>query len=404
MDLTRNEQTFLKILQAALRGAKAAPADLAADMDWNWLIRMAVQHKLLPMIVSALPAELLPNARTLKQNVLRQVGAQTMKSSEFLALYTAMRDAGFHPLVVKGIVCRGIYPQGDLRPSSDEDLYVPDEEFAACCGFLRGRGMEPTGADDPDAYEIGWRKPGSQLYIELHRRLFPPDSRAYGDLEGFFDLSAGEAAVYPTELGPVVYSLSPHDHMLYLLLHAYKHFLHSGFGIRQVCDIGLWAREYRDRIDWDRLARQCEACNAQKFAAAVLGIASYDLDISAELPPVWQAPEDFCRPLLADVLTGGIYGASDSDRQHSSTVTLQAVEADRSGLRSSIWKSVFLNLADMEKKYPYLKKYPMLLPAAWIQRIFRYLKEKRDGGSPISASITIGNERVRLLRLYGIIR
>ena len=39
--------------------------------------------------------------------------------------------------------------------------------------------------------------------------------------------------------------------------------------------------------------------------------------------------------MLRDILSGGVYGAADSDRQHSSTITLNAVEAARTGGKSS---------------------------------------------------------------------
>ena len=404
MSLNQTERMLLMLLRSALQERTIDPAVLTEEMDWNGLLNLAAQHKLLPMIVSAIPTEYLPNARILKQTVIRQVVNQTVVSRAFLSLYEKLRQAGFHPLVVKGIVCRSLYPQGDLRPSGDEDLIVPDHEFEDCCAFLQDLGMEPVGEISLGSYEIGWQKPGDRLYIELHRSLFPPDSKAYGDLGAFFEHAAEQGADYPTAFGAAVRSLSAHDHLLYLLLHAYKHFLHSGFGIRQVSDIGLWVCRYRAQIDWDRLSEQCAACNTRQFAAAVFGIALHFLEIPLELPVQWRTTPDYCEPLLRDVLTGGIYGVSDGGRQHASTVTLGAVEADRVGGRTSIWKSVFLKRADMEKKYPYLKKYPILLPVAWCQRIWRYLSETRSAGGRITASITVGNERVKLLRHYGIIK
>lgn len=398
MDLTPNEQQFISILGAAVRGEPATPA---ADTDWNSLLTMAAQHQVLPMVASALPRQVMAMIPSLRTEVFRQVSTQITSSKAFIALYTAMERAGFHPLVVKGIVCRNIYPSGEMRPSGDEDLYVTDEEFAPMCEFLRAYGMVSGEDDRPDAYEIPWQKPGSPLYIELHRRLFTPDSGAYGELESFFDISRNRYE-YKTEYG-TVHSLTPHDHMLYLLLHAYKHFLHSGFGIRQICDIGLWAQHYGDQIDWDRLADQCGSCNARQFAAAVLGIAVHDIGVCVVLPAQWQVTLEFCQPLLRDVLAGGVYGKSDSDRLHSSTVTLNAVEADRAGSRAGIWQSVFLKRSEMEKKYPYLRRFPFLLPVAWLQRIFRYLTRKDASGS-LTASVTIGSERVKLLKMYGIIR
>lgn len=403
MNLTQNEQCFLEILRAALQGRTLDASDFSAETDWDYLVSAAANHKLLPMFLSAVPVGLLPDGGALKQHVFRQVMVQTKNSIQFLRLFDKMRAAGLRPLVVKGIVCRGLYPQGELRPSGDEDLYVTDEAFGECCRILREYGMEPDMDAGPDVHEIGWRKQGSALYIELHRRLFPPEARAYGDLQAFFDRSHDQAVEYTTEFGIPVLSMSPHDHMLYLILHAYKHFLHSGFGIRQVCDIGLWARKYHEQIDWARLAAQCGSCNVRTFAAAVFGIARYYLDITIALEAEWAATPEFCEPMLIDILLGGIYGAADSDRQYAATVTLNAVAADRAGTRHSIWGSVFLKRSSMEGKYPYLKKYPFLLPIAWIQRIWQYLNKHSNAGDHLSASITIGNERIRLLKLYDII-
>lgn len=402
LSLTQTEQTFVTVLRAALRNERVELQTAMDQTEWEQLIRMVIQQKLLPMFVSAVPVQCLPDGELLKRGAIRQAVGQTRNTSAFLALYAALQAAGFHPRVVKGIVCRGLYPQGDLRPSSDEDVYIPDGEFTACCDFLRAYGMEPTGETAPDAHEIGWVKPGTALYIELHRRLFSPDLRISGDLERFFDPSV--YADYTTETGAVIQSLPPHEHMLYLLLHAYKHFIHSGFGIRQVCDIGLWAKAYAGQIDWALLEQQCRSCNALKFAAAVLTIAAVHLQIPLTLPDVWRVPETLCEPLLADMLSGGIYGTSDSDRHHSATVTLNAVEADRDGTHSSIWKSVFLKREFMEKKFPYLRKFPILLPVAWIQRIFQYLLHSAGGSRHISTTIAIGNERVQLLKLYDIIK
>lgn len=41
--------------------------------------------------------------------------------------------------------------------------------------------------------------------------------------------------------------LAPTDHLLCLLCHAYKHFLYAGFGIRHVCDIGIFAEPDLER-------------------------------------------------------------------------------------------------------------------------------------------------------------
>ena len=46
---------------------------------------------------------------------------------------------------------------------------------------------------------------------------------------------------------PTIRILAPTDHLLCLLCHAYKHFLYAGFGIRHVCDIGIFAEPDLER-------------------------------------------------------------------------------------------------------------------------------------------------------------
>ena len=66
---------------------------------------------------------------------------------------------------------------------------------------------------------------------------------------------------------------------------------------------------------------------------------------------------------------------------------------------------MFPSAKKLEGRYPYLKKYPILLPVAWIDRILKYRKETAvDGGNDAAESVKIGNQRIELLKKYGIIK
>jgi hypothetical protein len=398
--MSQIEKSFIRLLQAALAGRSADSGELAADVPVDEVLRLAAKHKLSHMILSAIPLELLPESADRRTALLGQVTAQVSLSDTFLKLWGDIQDAGFHPLVVKGIVCRSLYSQPELRPSCDEDLYVSSDEFEACCDFLQKRGMTPDKTPFIDYGEVGWRDE-SGLFIELHRDLFEGDEMR--EMREFFTFDNLERESYATPYGTCVTSLKPHDHFLYLLLHAYKHFIHSGFGIRQVCDIGMWARRYGDGIDWRRICEQCDAVRIRQFASAVLGIARYDLLIDFSVPAELEVEHDYCRPMLADILSAGIYGSADTDRQHSATMTLNAVKAERTNTRFSVLQSIFPPRAAMAEKYLYVKKHPILLPAAWIHRIADYAKRNRSGETNASASLAIGKERIELMRYYGIV-
>lgn len=116
----------------------------------------------------------------------------------------------------------------------------------------------------------------------------------------------------------------------------------------------------------------------------------------------WDASIDV-EPLLHDTLCGGVYGSNDLTRLHSSTVTLNAVKASRTGEKSSVLRTVFPKREYLERRYPYLKKRPYLLPVAWAQRLAHYASEKQSGAdSSASGSIKLGKERIELMKRYGI--
>lgn len=398
MTLATTETQFLHIAKAAISGS-----DLPAEkVDWPAIFTLANQQKLLPILfetVRKMPAaeENVALFAVTKQQVIGQVLNQTVRSAEFSDLYHKLRSAGLHPIVVKGQLCSRLYPQTDHRISADDDLLIPDGEFMACHEQLLANGLTTDTPVDELATtdEVSYTKNGSPLYIELHRHLFDSAEDAHDELNHFF------TDINPVEMDGFL-AMPPHEHLLYLILHAYKHFVRSGIGLRQFCDIGLWARAYHVEIDWQRLHEQCESVHAATFAAAAFCIAREYLGIDFDLPTPWDASID-AEPLLHDTLCGGVYGSNDLTRLHSSTVTLNAVKASRTGEKSSVLSTVFPKREYLERRYPYLKKRPYLLPVAWAQRIAHYASEKQSGAdNSASGSIKLAKERIELMKRYGI--
>lgn len=398
MTLTTTETQFLHIAKAAVSGG-----DLPAEkVDWPAIFTLANQQKLLPILFET--ARKMPAAEenvalfaVTKQQVIGQVLNQTVRSAEFSDLYHKLRSAGLHPIVVKGQLCSRLYPLKDHRISADDDLYIPDAEFMVCHEQLLANGLTTGTPTDElaSADEVSYTKNDSPLYIELHRHLFDSAEDAHDELNHFF------ADLKPVESDGLL-AMPPHEHLLYLILHAYKHFVRSGIGLRQFCDIGLWARAYHAEIDWQRLHDQCASVHAATFAAAAFRIARDYLGIDFDLPMPWDASIDV-EPLLHDTLCGGVYGSNDLTRLHSSTVTLNAVKANRTGEKSSVLSTVFPKREYLERRYPYLKKRPYLLPVAWAQRIAHYASEKQSGAdNSVSGSIKLGKERIELMKRYGI--
>ena len=411
-------QLFLESLDASLRGERVQWENPLSTQDWAALLKLAQVHQVLPMIfeaVYACPAARSADAQLMqlaKRQTMQSVMMQAMKTGELLALVKHLQAAGVTPCVVKGIVCRSLYPNPDHRVSGDEDVLIPPEQFERCHEAMLAFGMQPADPqqDIQTAHEVPYGKPGSPLYIELHKHLFPPESDAYGDFNRFF----ADAHAHTTQIlvdGTPLTTLCPTDHFFYLICHAFKHFLHSGFGIRQVCDIVLFAGRYGQEIDWAAVLENCREIRADQFAAALLKIGQKHFGFDPEaagIPQAWKAISVDEGPMLSDLLDSGVFGDATMSRKHSSTMTLNAVAADRRGRKAggNVLRTIFPSRKALEGRYPFLRTKPWLLPVAWVRRIAHYAAERRSAGADNKAaeSLRIGSERVELLRRYGIIK
>lgn len=400
---------FLEALNASLKNEAVSWEQPLEASQWEALFSLARIHKVLPMVfdaVSLCPAAKLAGSAfftPIRQEVRLQVMHQTQRTAAFRELYVHLQSKGLTPMVVKGIVCRSLYPRPDLRSSADEDLLIPEDQFPRYHEAMVEWGMYASdAAGNPDSYEVPYRKEGSPLFIELHKALFPRESEAYGHWNRYFTHAHSRSRMLEVQ-DVSLRMMEPTQHMFYLILHAFKHFLHSGFGIRQICDIALYGNAYGPEIDWAQIYSWCKDLRAEKFAAALLKIAREHLTFSPEkacLSACWLQLEVNEKPLLSDILEGGVYGGATLSRKHSSTMTLKAASGSSKGLCASLFPSA----EALQGKYPYLKQHPVLLPVAWGSRILNYGREVlRRGDSSALDAVAIGNSRIQLLRVYGII-
>ena len=398
--MNRAESALLAALAAACRGEKLPDPELTAE-EWETLLVLAWEQETLPMVFDAvcacpslqrLDAE---RRRTIQKKALELITRQVIQTNEFLTLIQTAQARGLDPVVLKGVTLRSLYPLPMLRPSVDEDLLVKPEEAETYRRFFLEMGLTE---DDPEARELSFHKPESPTYIELHTELFPGDSRAYGDCGALFTGAPDRIVVQRTE-DVELRTLSPTDHMLYLICHAYKHFLHGGAGLRHVCDMGMLSAHFGSEIDWPDILRRCESIRIHVFAAALLSLGERYLGFPT--PESFSAPAADPDDMLADILSGGIYGNTDEDRVHSSTVTLEAVAARKEGRGArGLLSAAFPEARSLEGRYPFLRRRPWLAPAAWAMRLWDYA---RGGRAHPGASLHIAEARLRLLREYGII-
>lgn len=394
---------FLNILHAAI--SDNTPE--LSEPDWNKLYELSRHHSTIPLFMEGcnkykeyqmIPEELW---NTLLLESIETIMWQAGRTEAFLTVYDKLVDAGLKPLVLKGLICRSTYRElADHRPSGDEDIYIPIQEFEHVKDILISNGFQMEDLQITEevlarAQEISFFNHHNDLHIEVHINPMGNETKHREKMNHYFRKSFDNCNCYQIN-GHQVYSLNHTGHFLFLFLHFYRHFTSAGVGIRQLIDILMYDRCYHKEINWLIVESIVEEMSADKLYADVLEIGrrflGFELDTKLKGYDI--------EILLEDMMNTGIFGNSSRDQALSSNMTTTAL--NHGGV--NIFKTVFPKASTLTRGYPVLYKRPYLLPFVWIIRLFKFIFLKDGSDSKmVMESIKIGKRRVMLLKKYGII-
>lgn len=382
------EEQFLFLLKTALNDEKL-PDGYFFDVDRVFLI--AGKHNLLPVIYSKAVECKDADLSLWKNTVMKLCGSQISKEVQFELICTELCAEGLRPVVVKGPVCANTYPVSHYRLSSDFDMIVKSENRHFYDGFFSKRGFVCK-SNSYRSQELG-------LYIEISSELGEGNDKwaenADNAFDGFFERVINVGSFD---------TLSLEEHFVYLIYHAFKHFIGSGFGVKQLADIYMYIKMYQNEMDFALINELIEKIGIKSFSdnifVAIDKIFGFVVDNSiCSIDDSFVCYEDF----LADLLDAGVFGKSTEDRLHSASLVRNAVVNE--GKKNYI-KTIFPSVSYMKEKYSILKKIIILLPIFWLLRIINYITDsllrKKDSVSP-AASVRIANNRLELMKNMGIL-
>ncbi|MCD7839322.1 MAG: nucleotidyltransferase family protein, partial [Erysipelotrichaceae bacterium] len=370
--MNKEEMLLLDILKCAIHNESIDSLDITLEESTH-ILQLSQIHHIAPLIYDKIymyiPHQIQP---VWKSNISKQTIFQVIKTNNFIKLYQDMLTNGFIPLVFKGIICRNIYPKPDLRISSDEDLLIQKKDQKRMDEYLINQGFIRDIDYDDSKDEIGYHHPKLNLYLEIHTLLFSKNS-PYAFLNDYFQ-TVFENKITITIQNQLFYTFDYTQHLIYLLAHSYKHFVHGGFGLRQVCDMVMYMHTYGAFINYDEVDAYMEKYKLDCFWSNLLDIARSYLGFDEDQAHYHIHNKHLdSYDLLMDILQSGIYGASTFERKHSSNMTLEAIGSQHTSTFKSIMKSLFPQKSYIQTNYSYTKKYPLLLPIGYIHRILSYI-------------------------------
>jgi hypothetical protein len=377
--MDQNQKSLVELLALSLQGKKAS-YDFVSATNWISVLEMAQKHSVLPLIYTTLNEEWIDQKilADLKSTVFN-LALQQIQNLEILErVLDEFCKVGIPLLAMKGLVLRDIYPYPETRTMSDIDLAVKDENFDKALRILERLGFKEISSSSLIHAEM---INDQNLLLELHRKFF------YENLvnlpQDFVD-ELWSNAIPVFICGRTVLSFSNVDNLLYLLLHIQKHYEEGGIGVRYLCDIVLFINAKQDTIDWEQFFIKASDLQILRYALIIFKICNQLFGMN--IPKYFEQKEmpngEMLDSVIQDILEGGTFGKNSLTSIVSKNVSHTIGFQDYSGFRSffGLIKFFFPMANKLGEKYFYTKKYPMLLPVAWVHRwIYNTVnKQKRE--------------------------
>ena len=282
-DLTAH---FFTLIRAGLHESDLSGFPELSSGEWKAILVMARRQTVTGLLyrgLAHLPAGH-PVPEGLMYTLIAEIGTiekQSRKIRDVAGRLTArFREAGLHPVVMKGPAVAEFYAEPLLRECGDLDLYFPEGEFSRVHEVASGIVGPGTVTPAPDG-SIHFSYDG--VNIDIHDR--------------YFDIHASRLPEVP----------SGEATLLMLSSHILKHCMGPGIGLRQICDMAMAYKAIpfdpealRECYGKARLTRWNKLLSS--FIQEYLGVESlYD-----ELP----SPA----PLLNIITDGGNFGHYNSSR------------------------------------------------------------------------------------------
>lgn len=317
--LTPEDRLIRDCVRAHLNPACLAELDRALDtpVDWDYLLRSAHRHCVVPLINRSLPAvvsEQIPDdvGSTLQRITQRTQQLNLMKVGELFHLLSHFAQRQISVLPWKGpVLAYQAYGDFGVRQFADLDLLIHKRDFPAARQMLIELGYEPhlplrdptDIAAFPYRNDHEYRLERAGMLVELQWQVlqrpfaFPPDADRWWDQLQPIDLAGRQVLAMPVE-----------QLLLILCVHGSKHLWDR---LIWLCDVAALLQK-NPQIDWETLLATARALGAERML--LIGLHMVHNVLGTELPSLVleKIAADPQVAALARVSTGQLFRQTEA--------------------------------------------------------------------------------------------
>lgn len=384
--MNSNEKYFISLISSYLNHTSPAAPN---NIDWKEIYRLSNIHNVCAMItnqIMMLERENQPEKYLLSK--FRQKLGYTLIDSDHKTkainyIRNMLNDSDIDFLFIKGAILRCYYPVMEFRTSGDIDIIIRYSDIDKLRQIITDVNININ-----DNSDNGFAFDYNDQHIEIHST----EDYDHPYFKKIFNMCKNKDCEY---------FIDDEQHLLYVLCHIIKHFNLYGAGIKMFMDIDVLIRHMAD-FDYDEFMIKCAELNIKTFAKASFSLCNYWFNTPIKCEIDFNENEEFRKLFESEIISSGSFGfhkrnlgdyyinkGMGKEGKNNFTAKLRAFSA-----------LLFPSKRYLENRFPYAKKYPFLLPAAWLNRLFvAVFKHNTHSKNTIRSIMNTDNESEQYKKL-----
>lgn len=369
--MTKEQYYFLTIIKDYICGCKTE----AKDVGWQTVYTFSQSHQLAAIVYHQCK-KFIPVADidSFKSVSLSTIYSNTNRKKITEEILSLLRKNDINCFLIKGFDIADFYPNWQYRTMGDTDIVVDDLEKAH--DILLGVGYKNLSKIKDREYQYSKQN----MEFELHDRLV---------YEEAINLDSTIEFLNDYKKYVIDGRLDDSFHFIFVLNHLRKHFMNSGVGFRQFVDIAVLIKN-DNRIDWVWTEEKLDEIGLLPFAKIVFYYIERWFGVEAPIEAK-TVSDDVYEASTRYVFDNGVFGFdNEENKDFLASNTVRKARYPKLIMMKSAIQKAFPGYHDLirSEHYSFLIGKPILLPAAWIYRFGRVIKNKRfsEGRTQISKS------------------
>lgn len=385
--MNSSEKYFVELSRAAI--FDDMPTKPPKDIDWQYIFDKSKEQNMAGLLfcaISRLDDKSKPSVELMQnwqQIMFSTIAIYSQRYNEFLRMVKSLYSNGIKLVGLKGCIIRNLYTVPELRTMGDFDLLADKKDISFISDIFESNGYKvkkDTFGIICDAPKGHW-----EIFYGLDEEF--RENTPYWDRTIYNDAS----------LDGYIYIPSHTHFLLHLIVHFGKHYIDTGAGLRNLCDIALYICKYKSLIDFTAVEAACKEQNYINIYIYVINSVIHCFGV--EISNTAYVEYKNCEKFVEYTLLNGIWGKSGNS-------LFCQVAKDENENNKGIKRLLFPSAKILKNRYKYLRQFPFLLPIAWVHRgfsgVFKWKYSVKQMVSDMEEAFEFSDERIRWLKELGL--